>query len=208
MTKHITTTLFLKPMATNSLLQYNSFHPQHLRNDIPVCQFLRIRRNCSDTQEFRKHAGDFTQRFQHRGCPKWVLSQAIQRAATMDREFLLQAQQRQDTRDLRFVTTYNNQWSGVRGLLHKHWYILGSDIWVKSLIPPAPLLTARRAMNLKDRLTHIHFTLPHIQLGHGSKLVGSYPCRECSIRPHLHPTKCFLNPGDGNTYLLKQYINC
>ncbi|XP_071989322.1 uncharacterized protein [Engystomops pustulosus] len=59
-----------KQTATNSLLSFTSFHPKHLRQSIPVGQFLRLRRNCSDIADFRKHAKDLTGRFRARGYPK------------------------------------------------------------------------------------------------------------------------------------------
>ncbi|XP_071989323.1 uncharacterized protein [Engystomops pustulosus] len=62
-----------KQTATNSLLSFTSFHPKHLRQSIPVGQFLRLRRNCSDIADFRKHAKDLTGRFRARGYPKKVL---------------------------------------------------------------------------------------------------------------------------------------
>ncbi|XP_077132097.1 uncharacterized protein LOC143787335 [Ranitomeya variabilis] len=50
----IYTTLFRKGTATNNLLHYSSFHPRHLRNSIPKCQFLRLRRNCSQISKLKQ----------------------------------------------------------------------------------------------------------------------------------------------------------
>ncbi|XP_069615772.1 uncharacterized protein [Ranitomeya imitator] len=86
----ITCNLFRKITATNSLLHYGSFHPQHLKNGIPKGQFLRLRRNCSTNTDFLGQAKDLTKRFQQRGYPQGVISKAFQHARGQDRSNLLE----------------------------------------------------------------------------------------------------------------------
>ncbi|CAJ0955141.1 unnamed protein product [Ranitomeya imitator] len=62
----LTTKLFRKPTATNSLLDYRSFHPVHTKNGVPVGQFLRIRRNCTSDLDFHQEARILTNRFKQR----------------------------------------------------------------------------------------------------------------------------------------------
>ncbi|XP_077155686.1 differentially expressed in FDCP 6 homolog [Ranitomeya variabilis] len=59
----IATTLFQKRTATNNLLHFESFHPAHLRRGIPNGQFLRLRRNCTHTEDFRTESRQLTNRF-------------------------------------------------------------------------------------------------------------------------------------------------
>ncbi|XP_069598891.1 uncharacterized protein [Ranitomeya imitator] len=82
--------LFRKATATNSLLHYESFHPQHLKNGIPKGQFLRLRRNCSTNTDFLGQAKDLTRRFKQRGYPQRVISKAFQLARGQDRSSLLE----------------------------------------------------------------------------------------------------------------------
>ncbi|KAJ1108612.1 hypothetical protein NDU88_005988 [Pleurodeles waltl] len=42
----LSTEVYYKPTDCNNLLQYQSFHPRALRDNLPVGQFLRLRRNC------------------------------------------------------------------------------------------------------------------------------------------------------------------
>lgn len=46
----ISTSLYRKPTATNSVLHYDSFHPDHLKKGIPYGQFLKLKRNCTNDQ--------------------------------------------------------------------------------------------------------------------------------------------------------------
>lgn len=131
---HITTTLYRKPTATNSLLEYGSFHPQHQRDGIPTGQFLRIKRNCSEKEDFKLQAQDLTQRFLQRGYPKKVVSKAFQRAKSTDRATLLQPRRRHEQKEVRIISTYNNQWPAIRDILRKNWSILHSDIRLQDIV--------------------------------------------------------------------------
>lgn len=48
--------LFRKPTAGNSILHASSFHPKPLMRSIPYSQYLRTRRNCSDKMSFQQEA--------------------------------------------------------------------------------------------------------------------------------------------------------
>lgn len=115
----IITRLHRKKTATNSLLHYSSHHPMHLKRGIPVGQFLRVRRNCSDTGDFISNAQDLTRRFINRSYPKWVVSQAFQRARGSDRKELLNTRVKKDTP--RYITNYITQWNDLKQILKRHW---------------------------------------------------------------------------------------
>lgn len=204
----ITTSLYRKPTSTNSLLQFDSFHPQHLKKGIPYSQYLRLKRNCMDETDFKKHASELTLRFQQRGYPKKLLSQAYRRALKRDRASLFQPKLKTDTQALRLITTYNNRWPEIRGILQRHWHILNTDCRLGPILPKTPLLTARRAPNLKDRLMHSHFVRPKESLGRGFRTTGSFPCGDCNVCGFMTPTNIFKNPQNNETTVLKSFINC
>ncbi|XP_069606136.1 uncharacterized protein [Ranitomeya imitator] len=72
----ITTTFYRKPTATNSLLHFSSFHPQHLKNGILKGQFYRLKKNCSTQEEFLKQAKDLTLQFGNRGYTKKITTRS------------------------------------------------------------------------------------------------------------------------------------
>lgn len=47
------------PLSRNTLLSADSGHPEHVTSDIPVGQFLRLRRICSDEGEFQQEKKDY-----------------------------------------------------------------------------------------------------------------------------------------------------
>ncbi|KAM9324806.1 ovostatin-like [Gastrophryne carolinensis] len=85
----IGTGLFRKETSVNSLLHYNSFHPTSLKRGIPVGQFLRLRRNCSEEMEFMRQAESLANRFMARGYPREVVNRALERAKNTPRMGLL-----------------------------------------------------------------------------------------------------------------------
>ncbi|CAH2282770.1 Hypothetical predicted protein, partial [Pelobates cultripes] len=82
-------TLYRKSTATNSLLHWTSHHPRSLKEVIPVGQYLRLRRNCSDIQDFTLKAKQLRQHFKEKGYPNRCLKKAYKRALQTERSDLL-----------------------------------------------------------------------------------------------------------------------
>ena len=47
------TSVFYKPTDSHSYLLYSSSHPNHTKQSIPFSQFLRLRRLCSEDEDFQ-----------------------------------------------------------------------------------------------------------------------------------------------------------
>ncbi|XP_075688301.1 uncharacterized protein LOC142681493 [Rhinoderma darwinii] len=204
----VKTTLYRKETATNNLLHYQSFHPPHLKNGIPTGQFLRIRRNCSEEQDFKFHAKDLSERFKSRGYPQKVISKAFSKAAKSNRIQTFTPKHRIKDNKPRIITAYNSQWQDITKILNRNWNILLCEPKLIPHITERPLLTARRARNLGDRVTRSHFSRPTTRLGRGTKLIGSYACGDCNICQFVESSDTFTDPVDKKQYPLKSYINC
>ncbi len=48
----LVTSVFYKPTDSHSYLLYSSSHPNHTKRSIPFSQFLRLRRLCSEDEDF------------------------------------------------------------------------------------------------------------------------------------------------------------
>ncbi|XP_069584088.1 uncharacterized protein [Ranitomeya imitator] len=205
----LSTCLYRKPTAVNSLLEYRSFHPKHTRDGIPRGQFLRARRNCTDDEDFRREAHDLTERFRRRNYPKKCISRAYQRAKIQTQDTLLVPTKKETDKFVRFITGYHTQWNQVRDILNNHWRILTADTQTAQVISPRPLVTAKRAPNFRDILTRSHYSRPTHKLNRGIVLKGSFPCGNCTVCTYMHPTRdSFINPTDQTPHRLKSYINC
>ena len=49
----LTTSVFYKPTDSHSYLLYSYSHPNHTKQSIPFSQFLRLRRLCSEDEDFQ-----------------------------------------------------------------------------------------------------------------------------------------------------------
>lgn len=73
----VSTTLNRKPLSGNTLLSAQSGHPKHTIKGIPVGQFLRLKRICSNDLQFDKESSALYKRFLDRGYPSWMLNRAL-----------------------------------------------------------------------------------------------------------------------------------
>ena len=87
----ISSKIHYKPTDSHSYLRYDSYHPQLCKDNIPFSQFLRLRRNCSKDEDFRKESGHMVDFFINRGYPTHIVHKARGRAASIDRQTSLDA---------------------------------------------------------------------------------------------------------------------
>lgn len=86
---NIQTRMFRKQTATNMLLAWGSYHPIPLKQRIPIGQYSRARRNCSQESDFISESKKLYRRFQEQGNPQKPLKKAYQRALNTTRQELL-----------------------------------------------------------------------------------------------------------------------
>lgn len=205
---HLCTTLFRKQTAVNSLLHYQSFHPRRQKESIPVGQFLRVRRNCSMEQDFENESKELAKRFRQRGYPEQCIQRAARRAKDTNRQVLLKPRRKREDKRLWFCTPFNNQWSDLQRILHKHWNILTSNREVAKWIPPTPKMVPKRAPNLRDQLCHSHFSRPKRKIGQHLRSRGSSPCGSCSVCQMMTKMEEIKNPVNGRIFKIWNHYNC
>ncbi|KAJ1151104.1 hypothetical protein NDU88_003891 [Pleurodeles waltl] len=86
----LVTEVYYKPTDRNNLLQFQSFHPRALKDNLPVGPFLRLRWNCSTLIDYRKHADKLGIKLQAKDYPTHLVSRARKRARNNNRDQLLQ----------------------------------------------------------------------------------------------------------------------
>ena len=73
----IITSLYCKPTDSHNYLLYLSEHPRHLLRGIPFSLFLRVRRICLNTLDFRQNSLMLATHFIRRGYPHKRVSEAL-----------------------------------------------------------------------------------------------------------------------------------
>lgn len=134
-----------------------------------------MRRNCSETIDFREAAADLTERFRNRGYPRKLVGEAFQVANRSSRENLLTPKVRTGDTQIRLITRFNNQWSDLYKVLQSNWHIFTVDPRLSTYITNKPQMVARRAPNIKDQLVRSHCQRPTTG-GTKNNTTGTYPC--------------------------------
>ncbi|XP_069624523.1 uncharacterized protein [Ranitomeya imitator] len=206
------TTIYRKETSTNSLLHASSAHPKYMINSVPVGQFLRLRRICSNNEDFEVKARDLCERFYERRYGRRAVKRAYHRAKYSTRHTLLYArnERRDPPNKIRFITNYHAQFSRMKECLHKAWPILQADSILKQILPKNPSVTIRRSKNLRDGLVRSHY-----QEGPGLRFIdgvgprcGCAPCGRCVACPNIDRTDTFTNSSGSKTYEIRQRITC
>lgn len=105
------TKLYRKPTDGHQFVHWTSAHPTHLKRSIPYAQLLRIKRNCSETEDYEENKAALFARLRQRGYPEDALNQAETRAAAVDRNQLLQATRKSEEDKITLVTDFNRRTS-------------------------------------------------------------------------------------------------
>ena len=90
------TSLFSKPTDAHLYLNYSSNHPKHVLKNIPKGQFVRIRRICSDTEDYVKSSKQLSQFFIKRGFESTKVELVRKEVLKMNRDDLLRDKPKQE----------------------------------------------------------------------------------------------------------------
>ena len=92
----IQTSVCYKETDTHNFLHFSSFHPDHCIRAIPYSQFLRLRRLCSDDDDFLMRSREMLTFFSLRGYPCPSLENDLRRVATIKRSDALRSSEQND----------------------------------------------------------------------------------------------------------------
>jgi hypothetical protein len=115
--------LYSKPTDTHSYLTYDSCHPNHSKKNGPYGQFLRIKQNNTDEQNYQQDCVKLNSYYQDRGYPTKILQDNKSKADQKDRTSLLHPLPKGDTakKGIPFVTTYHPTNIPAFTIIRKYW---------------------------------------------------------------------------------------
>ena len=177
-----------KPTDAHLFLPFASSHPFHVKRAIPKGQFLRIRRICSTTSIYWKHARKLQQYFLNSGYPDLIVRQAMQEAAQTSRADLLykESSRKRDLNRVPFVTTYNESAPKYLDCIKENWDILlQSNKFQSPLFRQPPMPSYRQPQNLRSLLCRSRFKQSE------KFSIESIRLNSTSLRPCLKP-RCKL----------------
>ena len=151
-TGKLATKVYTKPTDRQAYLHRNSAHPSHLKKSIPYGQALRLRRICSDLNEFNEASKNLKSRLENRGYKEEEIMKQITQARIRNREELLQYKPKEATTRIPFILTYNPQLPNAKEAINKHWSILQINPNMQNTFKEKPIMAYRRNKNLGDIL--------------------------------------------------------
>ena len=209
----ITTDLYTKPTDSNNYLMYTSAHPTHCKKGIPLGQFLRIRRICTEREDFVKQSVDKGKHFIRRGYPTDLVVKAFKKALQMDRSSLLRPPEPKDKANESniLVTSYNPGFQGLKTVVQENWDILGKSCATREIHKKRVLTSFRRPKNLRDAL--VRAKLPKTKPADNTVTPGGTPCNPCNTKscrycPRLNKTGHITCPVTKRSYITRHNITC
>jgi len=164
-TNKIGVKLYTKPTDTHAYLEYSSEHPRHQKESIPYSQFLRLRRNCTNIEDFKKESIKMKTYFKYRNYPQKLIEDSFDRALHKERAslFINREKETLDVSNTRipFVSTHNPTNPNFKTLISQIWPILNYSEKCRQVFTHMPLFASRRERNLKDRLVKAEFGQKH-----------------------------------------------
>lgn len=203
------TTLFRKVTDKRQYLKYDSFHPKSCVNSIPYSQMTRIRRICSEDQDFHTEINTLIFDFSKRGYPRSILDNSRKKALSLNRESLLAYKQKLDETNCTLVLPYNHITLKLKNILQQHHQILHTNEKLKKLFPDFFRTTFKRSKNLHDILIRSKVSpKPDTSCNDPSK-TGSIKCLKmnCVVCPYLVETDCLMD-SHNNTLRISKRIYC
>ncbi|KAL7388934.1 hypothetical protein ABVT39_016775 [Epinephelus coioides] len=202
----IHTSIYRKDMERNSILHASSNHPRHLKDNIPAGQFLRLKRNCSDPDDFHSKTTIMANRFMERGYASNSIQKAIQRANSTPRSDLLSnTQKTRNPSRACFSTEYNHCASQIKQIIKRHWHVLQAEPSLKDFWKSPPLFSFRRASTIKNIVMYKNMT-PNKTTW--LTTTGMYRCGNCACCNNTTNTKSFNHPHTGKKIPIQEFINC
>ncbi|XP_072438985.1 uncharacterized protein [Chiloscyllium punctatum] len=149
----LNTDIFYKPTDSHSYLDYTSSHPISCKNAIPYSQFLRLRRICSQEDQFHHRTHQLASFFRDRNFPSHVVKDALQRISSTSRTSTLRPHPSNRNKDRTpLVLTFHPTNLCINQIIHRHFRHLQKDPTTRDIFPSPPLSAFRKDRSLCDYL--------------------------------------------------------
>ena len=187
----VQTSVFYKGTDTHNYLHFSSFHPDHFKRAIPYSQFLRLRRLCSDDDDFLVKSKDMAAFFTQCGYTCTSLEHNLRRVTAISRPDALRGSEQADTTTDRvpLVLTYHLFNTQVKRYLIQNSNILSADQQTRDIFPQQPFVAYRRDLSLRNMLVHSAESSSTVQPG--SRACQRPRCWTCE---YINPVTAIRGP--------------
>ena len=209
--KKLSTSLYTKPTDRKAYLHARSYHPQSTKKAIPYSQAARIRRICTDENDFDLLANKLKKDLLNRGYQEKNISDEINRARNTDRASLLTYKEKAACDRTPLIVTYNKALPDLRNILDNTWNTLQINPTEKEKFKNKPLLCFKRNKNLRDILGQTTISKNKVVR---KRRPTKGRCNPCRSRPdtkccrHVIGTTYFTNRTGKKKYEIRTKVGC
>ena len=197
------TSLHSKPTDAFLYINKASNHPKHVLDNIPKGQYIRIRRICSDREDYLRHSATLSKFFMKRGYDKSKLDESINEVLKIERSLLLEDKPREKKDpQIIFVTNWHQNLSTMPSILKKYFHILENDHKTSKIFTNKPLVAFRRPKNIGNYLVKNDISPRE------KRLKSTKPCGNCIFCPRISTSSCITNEEKGICIQLKDGGDC
>ena len=212
----ITTSLYTKETDTLSYLDYSSCHPKSCKNGIPYSQFLRLRRICSEDEDFVLQSEKLALSFHRANYPDNVIQSSFDKAFNIDRESLFQRgpstnNNQKDDPKLFLITDFHPSYRAVLDIVSQNWDMLDNSSSTRPLLHIPVIRGFRRPKNIRDLLVRAKLTQPD---SNGVANTNPRTRRKKCTRFNCTYCKCIdksgkiICPFNKRTYISRYNVSC
>ena len=192
------TELYVKPTDRTRYLHQESDHPKHIKVGIAKGQFRRLRRICSEEEDYWKYGKQVEQKLVSRGYGSSQVRQQMKDAHRMERDEALKRVRKRDDKRINCVITHSGYLPNVNSILKRHKHYLEED-GLGSFITEVPRLSLRRGKNIGDLVVNAKAK---------KESGGSGPCgKRCKLCEHMWATKT-IKDKDGKEMEIRARVVC
>lgn len=198
------TKLYRKPTDRQQYLHFKSSHPKHCKTSIPFSQAHRLRRICSDLNDFDRNADNLKAVLTKQSYPAPIVDRAIERARLLDRETIIHQPRRTvpNNQQTNLVVTYAANLPNLNNILRKHYSILQQSERLHSVFSEPPRVVFRRGRNLRDILVQSKSS--------ASQPSGCQPCQKprCKVCKHMERVNEVTSTNSEYSFRIKGTLDC
>ena len=200
------TDLYTKTTDTHQYLEFSSCHPYHIKRSIPYSQTLRLRRICSEDEDFLNRVLQLRQWLYNRGYDKKMVDDKIKEASRITREDALKEKnldeaKHKDGKDVLVLTYHPALPKQVHKTMNKYYQTLSSGEERTKVFSKAPIVAYRQPKSLKDILVRAIIKCPTTEPNVCSGCNDRSDCQVCQI---LVKSDIFYNMDKSRTYNLRK----
>lgn len=175
-TTGLATSVHYKPTDSHAYLNYQSSHPPSCKRAIPYSQLTRIRRLCSDDDDFKERVQEMTDFFRHRGYPANILDTAKNRIMDQPRAMTLHQVEKDTVSRVPFVLTYHPANHQIVKVIRDNFSLLQDDDQTKGIFAEPPLISFRKDRSLRQMLVNSQLN-PTREPDSITASIGTSPCK-------------------------------